>query len=113
MKAVICSLLAAVLVPVFAYQDVRAQKLYTWTDKEGVVHITTSPTEAEMIKANKAKIVRKKAEASQAQGRKKQANKDERDYIRESETRQKEAAEAYKKTVRDAKEVLDTLYPNR
>ena len=104
MKVISKSILLAVAASVLLSQNVWAGGLYTWTDKNGVVHITNSPTEAERAKAKKA---RKKVVASTPTDSKTDIKKDEHEFIRDVRAEQKYEKDQIDKARKDAIDVLN------
>ncbi len=110
MKILIKSVLLAAAASLFLTQNVCSEGLYTWTDKNGVVHITSSPTEAERAKAKQA---RKRVDPSASRGSKTDVKKDakteEHEFIRAVRSEQKYEKDQIDKSRKDARDVLDSI----
>ena len=68
---IFCSVFLALAASVILIQNISAGDLYTWTDKNGVVHIANSPTQSEKKQA--AKYKRQKSKPAPAERRKAEA----------------------------------------
>jgi len=95
----------------FVSQDAWSQKLYTWKDKNGVVHITTSPTQAELRQAQKKpKPAREKGGSAPIKSR--QANEGiDRKFIKDVQAAQKHEKDQIDKARKDAADVLNMVNP--
>jgi len=110
MKILIKSVLLAAAASLFLTQNVCSEGLHTWTDKNGVVHITSSPTEAERAKAKKA---RKRVAPSTSKASKTDVKTDvkteDHEFIKAVRSEQKYEKDQIDKARRDAINVLDSV----
>ena len=110
MKMTMSPILLVIAIIFFVSHDAWSQKLYTWKDKNGVVHITTSPTQAELKQAKKTKIAREKRRSAPIESRQANEEKDHK-FIKDVQAAQKHEKDQIDKARKDAIDVLNIVNP--
>jgi hypothetical protein len=110
MKKTLRPVLLSIAVIFFLSQNAWSQKLYTWKDRNGVVHITTSPTQSELRQMKKAKVAKGKSGSAPVENRQAEPNK-EQQFIKDAAAAQKHEKDQITKARKDTIDVLNTLNP--